>query len=97
MTMAHMPINRKPPSIQACPALRVQDWPARFTARGVPTKKGVKPERKGCNEEHLWIQDLIENDEFVKNDKKEGGESLSDVGGLVHRLSPINYTTIAEI
>jgi len=25
-------------SIQACPALRVQDWPARLTARGDPPK-----------------------------------------------------------
>jgi len=31
-------------------------------------------------------------------DKKEGGESQLDVGGKnSHRLSPINYTSIAEI
>jgi hypothetical protein len=31
-------------------------------------------------------------------DKKEGGKSLRDVGGKNgHRLSPIHYTSIAEI
>ena len=31
-------------------------------------------------------------------DKKEGGESQLDVGGKTgHRLSPIHYTSIAEI
>jgi selenocysteine lyase/cysteine desulfurase len=31
-------------------------------------------------------------------DKKEGGESQSDVGGKTgHRLSPVYYTSIAEI
>jgi len=31
-------------------------------------------------------------------DKKEGGESQLDVGGIIgHRLSPICYTSIAEI
>jgi hypothetical protein len=31
-------------------------------------------------------------------DKKEGGESQSDVGGKTgHRLSPIYYTSIADI
>jgi hypothetical protein len=31
-------------------------------------------------------------------DKKEGGESQLDVGGKIgHRLSPIYYTSIAEI
>jgi hypothetical protein len=93
-----MPINQRPLSNQSCPALRAGLRPAaRLTARGVPTKKGVKPERKGCNEELLWCQDQIGNDGFIKNHKKEGGESLSDVGGLVHRLSPINYTAIADI
>lgn len=33
-----------------------------------------------------------------KIDKKEGGESQLDVGGKnSHRLSPIHYTSIAEI
>ncbi len=40
----------------------------------------------GC----LWIS--------CKMDKKEGGESQLDVGGKNgHRLSPIDYTSIAEI
>ncbi|MDD4446110.1 MAG: hypothetical protein PHN61_00385 [Methanothrix sp.] len=31
-------------------------------------------------------------------DKKEGGESQLDVGGIFgHRLSPIHYTSITEI
>jgi len=42
--------------------------------------------------------DVLEPHESVLRDNKEGGKSLLDVGGKnCHRLSPIYYTSIAEI